>query len=260
MLSARSALLVGDTHADTWFLKRIVLPRAVELEVDAVIVVGDFGYWPSETKFLNVARSAKSTFGVEVWFLDGNHEHHGKLRSDVTEAAGRDDVREPVCLDGMWYLPRGCEVEVGGLRVGVLGGACSIDQVARVEGRDWFREEEISPADLVAVEALGRVDVLLTHDVPSGWVVPGSISPDEMSSMWRSVLPKTMQHRYVLRQGVDMAMPKLLAHGHYHSGYELDREEAWGPMHVVGLNCNGTAQWGRVLSGEDGEPVLSDWV
>lgn len=262
-LSAKSVLLCGDTHSDYGWMKHGVLPTARDLGVDAVIVVGDFGYFNDEWDFLNTTRTAREAFGVDVWFLDGNHEDFEILERDVRlgreREAGEYKDRDPVNLGGsLFYLPRGARVTIGGLKVAILGGATSIDRYDRVEGYNWFRAEEITEEDLKKAKDIGVADVLLSHDAPSGWEIPGKFDVSRMRPSWRAQIPACEAHREVLARGLDLVQAKLVVHGHYHSNYHRFVDRPWGAMEVVGLNCNGRSGWGVVLEDVDGEPSLRD--
>jgi hypothetical protein len=258
MLQATSVMLVGDTHADTHWMRHHVYPMAVRENVPVVLVVGDFGYWRSALDFRRLCATSFSQFGVVTWFLDGNHEDHPYLleESEACREGGLGD-REPVALgESLWYLPRGSRVSVGGLRVGILGGAVSIDRLWRMAGEDWFLEEQISDSDLAALAC----DVLLTHDTPDGYQIPGLARDSELPEEWRKQLPACHVHRGIVREGFASVTPRLLVHGHYHVPYELSLKEEWGSVRVVGLDCNQSRRFARILTCEDGEPVLSDWV
>ena len=265
-LSTPSALLVGDTHANARWMENVVLPNAAAQGVQTVIVVGDFGYWQEASRFLQIVNSAKERFGLEVWFLDGNHEQHSLLAHDAAACRVEgDEPRSPVRLgESLVYLPRGAVVEVAGLSVLAMGGAASIDRLQRHVGVDWFYEELLSDADIAAGQraalGLGGVDVLLCHDAPAGWTVPGLIPYDHLPSSWARVLPECWDHRRRLADVYAVAEPKMVVHGHYHSAYELEVDEDWGAVRVVGLNCDGSAGWGRVLSAADGRPLLGDRI
>jgi len=84
--STSSALFVGDTHSDTGWMKSAVLATAARMGIKTVIQVGDFGYWPESRKFMNVVRNARQKYGVDVWFIDGNHEHFTTLNYKVSAA------------------------------------------------------------------------------------------------------------------------------------------------------------------------------
>jgi hypothetical protein len=44
-------------------------------------------------------------------------------------------------------LPRGGRTQISDLVIGALGGAFSVDQKHRTEGRDWWSNEEPTPED-----------------------------------------------------------------------------------------------------------------
>jgi len=261
-LSASSVLVVGCTHSNTGWLKNHVLPAAKDLEVDAVLVTGDFGYWPSNQKFINTAARSYEKYGVEVWFIDGNHEDFPRLKRSINTKRPLDDNDlSPVCLDGsLYYIPRGAYVSVGGLKVIGVGGAVSIDRLYREPGISWFQEEEVTKADLDNVSFTGHADVMVSHDAPSGWAIPGLIPVNEMTKEWIYQLPACNKHRSTMREAFEAVTPKLIMHSHYHTGYDLVSKESWGDVEVVGIDRDDSSKWGRVLSSSNNLPHLSDWV
>ena len=95
--------------------------------ITTIIQVGDFGYWPDSGNFLYVVETACEKFGVDVWFIDGNHEHFTSFNRDVQAAQVAFGVsegnRDPVELaPGFVYLPRGSRIEVAGRSVACVGG------------------------------------------------------------------------------------------------------------------------------------------
>jgi Icc-related predicted phosphoesterase len=255
VLSADSVLFVGDTHANTTWLRKTVLPRAAELEVDAIFQLGDFGYWPIRgNKFLEVAANARKTHGVDVWFIDGNHDDHVSLRKDYLKTFVGTDERFPAELSpGFFYLPRGSRVEVAGLSVACMGGAHSIDRAFRTPGEDWFPEEQITEEDVEAALKNPRADILVTHDAPAGWEIPGLMPRSSLPREWQKELPACEAHREKLAEVLNIVQPKVLVHGHYHVGYSKTVDMPWGALDVSGLNCEFTARWGMVIyKREDG--------
>ncbi len=259
-LRVASVLVCGDTHGDAEWLSRIVLPSARERGVDAVLVVGDFGFYREAATFLRRANLSRRAFGVDVLFLDGNHEEFPYLNQEIAlcRAAGDDD-RSPVQLgESLYYLPRGSRIEIGGAQAAILGGATSINRYDLDEGETWFADEAITEEDL---DALGtdRADILLSHDAPSGWAIKAR-EDSELPETWRRQLPASREHRVTLRRGYEQVRPRLLIHGHFHVGYEHTSQEEWGAVTVVGLQKNRYSRWGRVLTSVDGVPVLGPFI
>jgi hypothetical protein len=259
-LSLAELLIVGDTHADSGWLRSVVLPTAADLGVEALVVVGDFGYWSTAEEFIKIAREGQSTHGVSVLFLDGNHEDHALLARDVASTgADLSAGRAPVWLGGgLFYLPRGARIGVGGLSVSCFGGAASIDRDRHTPGVDWFEEEVLSDLDLSFAQPS---DVLLSHDAPSGWDIPNLPVRWAMSQSWLNELGRCDQHRGRLREGYEVVAPTTVVHGHYHSDYQTTTQEAWGSVLVTGLNAAGYGGWGAKLScGPEGAVVDRDIV
>jgi hypothetical protein len=249
-------LLVGDTHGNTsWWLRRVI-PTALEQKASLIVQVGDFGYWPKSGRFID----AVSESPLPVLFLDGNHEHHPSLQAAVarTRALLQLNPWVPVPLQGsLVYLPRGARLLWDGVRVAALGGGHSIDRRLRQRGRDWFPEEAVTPADLTTLASEGSTDILLTHDAPLCAPVP--LSPRGLlPASWQLELPASDAHRAVLDQALDSVTPTLLVHGHYHQYWEGHVQRLWGTCQVVGLapDDSGSGHF-AVLDCNDGKYSLT---
>lgn len=235
-------LLVGDTHANIHWWEQVVVPAAAYLDVDAVVQLGDFGFWPGSQDFVDAAAAT----AVPVFFLDGNHEHHEHLTRTVTaaRAAGGDGSvggpYDPVPLGGnLHYLPRGGRLRFDGVTVAAFGGAHSIDRAWRTPGVDWFPAEAVTGDDLARLAAGGAADVLLCHDAPASAAVP-LLADRELSDVWRRERPACDAHRSRLDDALDLVRPSLVVHGHYHVRWEGTIERWWGTCRVVGLAEDGS--------------------
>lgn len=240
----RRVLIAGDSHGNTGWVAQLA-QTAVAHGCDLILQVGDFGYFPAHaegSRFLTAVDAACDVLGVDLWFIDGNHDDHESLAS-IRHAP------EPVALtDRVSYLSRGLRVDLGGVSFGFLGGAFSVDWRQRTNGIDWWPDEVTEVDD---VERLGDrpLDVLVTHDAPAGielasWQLPGSdqIRADEV--------------RFLIKRAVEATTPRVAIHGHWHHGYEselgwIDRSESdrtgelvWRSTRAVGLGCDGDAQSG----------------
>lgn len=201
-------LLVGDTHGVGPALARAI-NLAVEWELDAVFQVGDFGYWPrsvtSEGTYIAMAVESP----VPVYWLPGNHEHWDDYEG-LLEALGRDDDGFGV-WGGMRISPKVNSWVWDGWRFGVLGGAYSVDQSMRTEGKSWFPQEQPQFEDVDLLP--DKLDVLLTHDAPMnlarahGWGTPKGWHIDQRLSD---------QSQTVVWMAMTKTQPGLLVHGHWH--------------------------------------------
>lgn len=78
-------LLIGDTHCNAHWTC-FVIDQAEKLGVDLIVQLGDFGYWPRMAQgkhFLEWVDRTLDEAGIPLWFLDGNHEDHATLASDL---------------------------------------------------------------------------------------------------------------------------------------------------------------------------------
>jgi hypothetical protein len=152
------------------------------------------------------------------------------------------DGRSPV-TDRISHLPRGCRWQWHGRRWLALGGAVSLDRAERTAGRDWFGEEEISPAQAAAVVAGGRADVLVSHDCPAGIEHAFTAVPPAWS---RADVARSERHRERLAGVAAAVRPAVLLHGHLHEYYQRTVDLGWGPVAVTGLDCDNAqaGNWG----------------
>lgn len=210
-------LLAGDWHGNT-----AASAAAVGLAADegcaAVLQLGDFGLWPGrEDAWLDHVDGAARRAGVEVYWIDGNHENHSALRTwlDAARPGGVVPMRSRV----LW-ASRGARWEWGGIRFGALGGAVSADRFLRREGRNWWPEEAATPADADRLGD-GPLDVLVTHAAPTSYP-----PPPRALRLPADILADAAAHRAVLDEAVRRTKPRLVVHGHYHVRLQA-RMDGW---------------------------------
>lgn len=271
-------LALGDVHGFTSAVCNLALPQADKHDIKTIIQVGDFGYWEHADegkRYLDKVSKHLVRRGIEMWWLDGNHENHPMLW-DKYKPSGPNGFLE--VRPNLWYMPRGSVFKLGNVRCLVLGGAFSIDKAWRVQkelrdagilrptdyisgskymaqdyfvGSDfvhklWWPTEMITDDEVAtAIKNVGDepIDIMFSHDCPTGVSIPGIHSVDK----WK--YPQTWENRDRLLEVFQVAQPKLLVHGHYHTAYTARlplKEEGWG-CRIEGLANDGNQGFTIVL-------------
>ena len=195
----------GDTHGSI-IRVRMAMLHAMRVGAEAVLQAGDFGYWPyaygGNDFLVEVSRCAQTT-GVEYHWVDGNHEDHASLPH------GTDEPYET--HPGVFWHPRGTRQKFGDSTVLFIGGAQSVDQNLRTEGRDWFRNEIPNQRELHRA-ADEPADVVLAHEGPSSVELVGNYK----GRIPPSVLRRADGFRKELETIRRIVEPRLWVHGHWH--------------------------------------------
>ena len=145
---------LGDIHGDVR-----VLEDARRQTTGPLIQVGDFGFSARTMAWLR-----SQSFDHPTYLMDGNHEVHSLVPFD---APGLHAIA-PNC----WIVGRGTVAEVDGVRVGFMGGACSIDKAMRLRlGANWSADEVVTDEQVDALIAGGPVDLLVTHTPPESLIL-----------------------------------------------------------------------------------------
>ncbi|MFD1846745.1 hypothetical protein ACFSFX_09065, partial [Arthrobacter flavus] len=130
---------------------------------------------------------------------------------------------------------------IEGLTVGGLGGAFSIDQKYRTEGKDWWPNEEPTPEQAEQLLANGPVDILITHDVPV------SVPMKSDLKLTADVISEAARTRILLDEVVRKLRPPHLFAGHWHQRriHELKHED--GSVTRVDVLANELANNGNAV-------------
>jgi predicted phosphodiesterase len=219
----------GDTHGalDRLYDDVLAFEQQLGVRFDQVVHVGDFGIWPDPERLDRATRERDGVGDFAAWlasgriaprpttFIKGNHE-------DFDFLAGR---RGQQVLPGVTYLGNGETMDIGGLRVGGIGGCYAPSDFERpartLEGKaraHYTRDE---------CDRIRRCDVLLLHDAPSGV---------DIAKRHRD----GSQSRYVstavgLADVVRRVRPKFCFFGHHHASVLAQV----GGVSCIGLNLIG---------------------
>jgi len=215
MFTDPRTLIAGDWHGSyQWAL--MVFEEADKQGIKTMYHVGDFGVWPGVGghQYRATLNSWLHAHDSKLIVTPGNHEDYTQLESWPTNSLGFIVEWD---LPDIWYCPRGLVWEHAGTKLGSLGGAFSIDKNFRNPFTEWWPQEEIKWDDVKSLltnmkyQNWETLDVLLTHDIPAGLSVGYKVfnlAPELEAESYRQ--------RIILRDGVDIVMPKTIVHGHWH--------------------------------------------
>jgi hypothetical protein len=133
-----------------------MLKKAVKKhDISAALQVGDFGFFKGIG-----ARLQKMRLPVPVHVIDGNHEDHRYLA--LLAAQGLTTFGHQ---DQIVYHSRGTVLDLGGIPIGIIGGALHVDREQGDEDHpNWVSEADVN----VAVEVFNRCrpPVIMSHSSP----------------------------------------------------------------------------------------------
>lgn len=231
-------MLAGDWHGDaTW--AEIMLDRAKKAGCDAVLQLGDWGYWPryeeftrSQTGHCHFTQKMKAyaeKLELPVYWLDGNHENHDAL----TPGQGNQWLR---------HLPRGHRWVWWDKTWMSVGGGVSVDKDSRTPGYDWFPGETLSLAEFEYCMRPGDVDIIVAHDCPDLVDIPGvhgqGKTKDPHGWFKPELIAQSEENRALMGLLCDEVAPDVWFHGHYHERYNSARMKDGVNTFIFGLDKN----------------------
>jgi hypothetical protein len=251
--------IVGDPHCDTAVASKVIT-SAADMGADVILQLGDFGFWPRTQpgrKFLRKAEARLEQVGLDLWWVDGNHDDHKALHTRQVGADGRRRVS-----DHMYHLPRGHRWTWGDHEWVASGGAVSVDRYGRTEGVSWFRDEVLTDGEVNQIIAGGAAGVVVAHDAP--WGVGAlerrlslDLPPSERVSWWPDdLMGESDEHMRRVRRVVDGVGASRVFHGHHHVRYDDVLAATHWAVQVSGLGDNsGPIDQAWMLVDEAGQPI-----
>lgn len=215
--------IAGDWHGNTGHALRAV-EQFHRLGLRYVFQLGDFGLWGgllkhNKDKLRSRLQIMLEKYDMTLFVTLGNHEKYSFLPSFSVYEDGpwKGFLYEPKA-PRILYFQRGQSITLGGRNILSIGGAASIDYKYRVEGHTIWKEERITAQDvrntIEEAERLGKVDVILAHDVFASAPIFGT---HRQSDKWDADEKAYAQtSRDSLEKVVQAVIPTLWLHGHYH--------------------------------------------
>jgi predicted phosphodiesterase len=151
-----------------------------------------------------------------VLVVRGNHDDPAIFARAVTATSPSPDGFARLAPHVL-HAPHGLRWTWQGLTFAALGGAHSVDRTQRRDGTTWWPEEVATGEEVARTIAGGPVDVLVTHDVPSGTPIPWPATPPDW---WDLVGAEA--YRQVLRDVVEATRPRWVLSGHLHLRHSDD--------------------------------------
>lgn len=213
-------VIAGDWHRHYKAHHAIqVIKYAHKIGADGIIHVGDLGYNfnhhtnTDNENFEKPLREALEKFDMFMVWVDGNHDNHEWLQNLPI----REDGFVQTDIDGrIFWAPRAHRWEWFGIRFASMGGAYSINEHKLTEGVNLYKKlEEVKESDVNKL-GNGKVDVLLTHDVPYG------VPVYEQVKISRHTYSKAVKSRFLLREAVENTKPEHVFSGHWHQKLDYD--------------------------------------
>lgn len=173
-------LIIGDVHGK--FDNYLELTKLAESSIQ----IGDMGFNYSPLAELSLNHR----------FIKGNHDNY--------EISDPHDLGDFGIHEGIFYIR----------------GAASIDRMRRIEGKDWFADEQLSYARLQEVINLfesTKPKIVISHDCPQS-----------MASLLCGIQDTTLT-RLALQTCFGLHQPELWIFGHHHRHVE---DTFWGTKFV----------------------------
>lgn len=201
--------IIGDIHGDFYSYQMALLDHTRSIQVgDFFIGMGGNDYWHEQ---INAFHSAN----LGHRFIRGNHDDPGRCRREM-----------------VGWIPDGT---VEG-EVMLLGGAYSIDRKFRVEGQDWWDDEELSIEELyqmIDLYAETKPRVMITHDAPTSiteaMFIKGGLAVGKMNAKTIPTLTG-----FALETMFAIHKPEVWFFGHWH--YTREFSALGTHFHCLGIN------------------------
>lgn len=214
--------IVGDVHGKI----DLMIEKSLELNVDAIMQVGDFGTFISEEKMDRAARkhdgvgnfveyyNGAKKFPVPIYFIKGNHDDFNVLEEIKSRK-----------IKNLNFMENGLAYNVCGRFFGSLGGNYSRTRYqfnhkdSQLHGK---RRKHFNHQDVEALEKFSNIYAIIAHDCPNDVGIKNKFDESDCGS------PE-------VRALIEKIKPRFYFHGHHH----CYTETLIGNTRVIGLGILG---------------------
>lgn len=244
--------ILGDLHGNsTWAV--YALQRLSQAGVTEAVQLGDFGFGLAESRFLRSVEAACKTYRINLIVVPGNHEDYDLVNGYPLMDDGFQSVSDHIVV-----APRGHRWKMGGRSFVALGGAPSVDRTYRQRlerekpgRRFWWKEEQITKADVDKVIEGGHADIMVAHDAPYVQDIQRRIEGNPHGWEQRDI-EYADKGRKLMDRAFSAVQPHVFLHGHYH--FPVYDNVIWSDhtvSHVVGLDADNSDNSFGLLETDD---------
>ena len=211
-------LITGDTHGD--FSRFKDYDKSIQNDPEtAIIILGDAGInWTLLHHDVHIKNYLNKRFKFNIYCVRGNHDARPQDVPDTIEIED-ENVQGQIYIEKNWpnirYFKDYNIYTIQGFRVGVIGGAYSVDKWWRLKnGGIWYENEQLNEQERKAAHNLfdkEAVDFMLTHTCPITW------EPNDLflAGIDQSKVDHTMEN--FLEDIKDNLTFGIWCFGHYHA-------------------------------------------
>lgn len=264
-LPANDIAVIGDTHQDTeWTLFVIKNLKRDQPHVRNYIQIGDFGLGVGVSGARFLQKVNKAMDGRKLFVLLGNHDNYDKYAKAVPsdEFPGTRVLQE---APNIHFFDRQAWFEMNGIKFLAVVGANSINREGLFSEdtksggvrfmKSWWAEEQITDEDVENAISGGKVDFLLSHDVPTlGFPLTEEEALVGRESWGLTATAYAEISGQQLQRVLEAVQPSVVIHGHYHKRQTMvaatDKSESLTVFESLGMN--GDKKGNVILIKEDG--------
>lgn len=225
ILENKPMFFMGDNHGDYELMFSII--KNNDIRDCYFIHLGDGG-----EGFLETNKQLRQFVYINEFFQARNINYMS-IRGNHSDPFYFTD-KSRIVLSNFELIEDYTTIEYNGKTIQFIGGAVSIDRVARVEGMSYWVEEPVN----LDRDKCKKVDVLVTHTAPS-WCYPQKFNGTVYNWSLRDayLLEDLTNERSIMDEIFKICQPSLHLYGHFHSHWVenvngcdhrlLDINEVW---------------------------------